>query len=355
MVQPPRSCSVKGKNMKAIVYRRPGGLVFEEVPKPEVGENEVLIRVANTGFCGSDHSLLESGLVPDGYILGHETSGVIEALGKDVENLRIGSRVMVRPTFCGKCRHCLDQKPHLCTRNRRTIGVGDLPGGFAEYVKVFPQMVIPLPEGVDSQSGALVETFASALHGIRRSGVGLGGALILGGGPIGLAAVQLAKILGFSPIALSEPIEAKRSLGERFGAEFIIDPLSGDLSQIVSERTQGAGFDLVLECSGVPGNVQVALDAAAKGGTVCIVSVFFKPVVIDRPLVLFLKELKLAVSASNTHEENYQCLEWLREKKLDARTMISDWISLEGLPGLYRDRIHPGKVTKAMIQIGEEF
>jgi threonine dehydrogenase-like Zn-dependent dehydrogenase len=154
--------------MKAVLYRRSAGLVFEEVPKPEFGANEVLIRVANTGFCGSDHSLVESGLVPDGYILGHETSGVIEAFGKEVKNLNVGSRVMIRPTFCGKCRHCLAQNPHLCIQNRRTIGVGDLPGGFAEYVKIFPQMVIPIPDGVDSQSAALTETFASALPGKPR-------------------------------------------------------------------------------------------------------------------------------------------------------------------------------------------
>ncbi len=341
--------------MKAVVYRRSTGLVFEEVPKPEVGENEVLIRVADTGFCGSDHSLVESGLVPDGYILGHETSGVIEGFGSEVKKLKVGSRVMVRPTFCGKCRLCLAQTPHLCTDNRRTIGVGDLPGGFAEYVKILPQMAIPIPDGVDSQSAALVETFASALHGIKRSGVKAGSALILGGGPIGLAAVQLAKVLGFSPIALAEPVESKRSLGEKFGAHFVIDPLSDDLSKRVAEWTQGVGFDLVLECSGVPGNIQTALDAAAKGGTVCVVSVFFKPVTIARPLILFLKELKLTVSASNTHEENYQCLEWLRQKKLDAKSMISDFTSLEGLPQLYRDRIHPGKATKVMLQIGKEF
>ena len=341
--------------MKAVLYRRSIGLVLEEVPKPEVGENEVLIRVANTGFCGSDHSLVESGLVPDGYILGHETSGVIEAFGKEVKNLKIGSQIMIRPTFCGKCRHCLAQNPHLCIHNRRTIGVGDLPGGFAEYVKIFPQMVIPIPDGVDSQSAALVETFASALHGFKRSGVKEGSALILGGGPIGQAAVQLAKILGFSPIVLSEPVEQKRSLGKKFGAHFVIDPLSEDISKMGAEWTQKLGFDLVLECSGVPGNIQFALDAAGKGGTVCVVSVFFKPVTIDRPLVLFLKELKLTVSASNTHEENYQCLEWLRQKKLDAKALISDFTPLEGLPQLYRDRIHPGKVSKVMLQIGEEF
>ena len=341
--------------MKAVVYRRSAGLVFEEVPKPDIGANEVLIRVADTGFCGSDHSLVESGLVPDGYILGHETSGVIESFGKEVKSLKIGSRAMIRPTFCGKCRYCLAGRPHLCVGNRRTIGVGDLPGGFADYVKALPQMVIPIPDGVDSQSAALVETFASALHGIKRSGVEGGSVLILGGGPIGLAAVQLAKVLGFCPIALSEPVESKRSLGRKFGAEFVIDPLSMNPAKQVAEGTQGGGFDLVLECSGIPGNVQVALDAAAKGGTVCVVSVFFKPITIERPLILFLKELKIPVSASNTHEENFQCLEWLRQKKLDARGLISDWTPLEDLPRLYRERIHAGKVTKAMIRIGEEF
>jgi 2-desacetyl-2-hydroxyethyl bacteriochlorophyllide A dehydrogenase len=341
--------------MKAVVYRRSAGLVFEEVPKPDAGDSEVLIRVADTGFCGSDHSMVESGLVPDGYILGHETSGVIETIGKEVRGLEVGSKAMIRPTFCGKCRYCLAGRPHLCVGGRRTIGVGDLPGGFAEYVKVLPQMVIPIPDGVDSQSAALVETFASALHGIKRSGIEGGSVLILGGGPIGLAAVQLSKVLGFSPIALSEPVERKRLLGAEFGADFTVDPLSENLVSKGAERTKGAGFDLVLECSGVPGNVQTALDAAGKGGTVCVVSVFFKPVTIENPLVLFLKELKIPVSASNTHEENYQCLEWLRQKKLEARGLISDWTTLEDLPRLYQERIHPGKVIKAMIRIGEEF
>ncbi|HSR13662.1 MAG TPA: alcohol dehydrogenase catalytic domain-containing protein [Thermodesulfobacteriota bacterium] len=341
--------------MKAVVYRRPSGLVLEEVPKPQVADNEVLIHVADTGFCGSDHSMVESGLVPDGYILGHETSGVIEALGKNVRGLETGWRVMIRPTFCGQCRYCLAQKPHLCMNQRRTIGVGDLPGGFAEYVKVFPQMVIPIPEGVDSQSAALVETFASALHGIRRSGVRGGSLLVLGGGPIGLAAIQVAGVTGFSPIALSEPVETKRALGRRFGANFTADPLSENMAARTAEWTQNAGFDLVLECSGVPGNVQAAVDAAAKGGTVGVVSVFFKPVTLQNPLVLFLKEVSVIVSASNTHEENYQCLDWLREKKLDAASMISDRTSLADLPRVYRERIHTGKVIKAMVRIGEAF
>ena len=340
--------------MKAVVYRRSVGLVFEDVPKPEVGENEVLIRVANTGFCGSDHSLVESGLVPDGYVLGHETSGVIEVFGNEVKSLKAGSRVMIRPTFCGKCRHCLAQNPHLCTQNRRTMGVGDLPGGFAEYVKVFPQMVLPIPEGVDSQSAALTETFASALHGIKRSGVKEGSALILGGGPIGLAAIQLAKFGPFS----HRPFGAgrvKKISGEKIRGALRDRSLIRRPAQKGCGVDAGAGFDLALECSGVPGNIQLALDAAAKGGTVCVVSVFFKPVTIDRPLILFLKELKLTVSASNTHEENYQCPGVAAAEKAgregdDQRLHFSG-----GIAPVVSGPDPPGKVTKAMIQIGEEF
>ncbi len=200
--------------MKAVVYRRSVGLVFEDVPKPDAGENEVLVRVANTGFCGSDHSMVESGLIPDGYILGHETSGVIEAFGKEVRDLKVGSRVMIRPTFCGKCRHCLTQRPHLCTGNRRTIGVGDLPGGFAEYVKVLPQMVIPIPDGVDSQGAALVETFASALHGIKRSGIEGGSVFDIGRGADRAGrGSALRRFWGFSP----SPFRSLSSIRDRWG------------------------------------------------------------------------------------------------------------------------------------------
>ena len=246
--------------MKAAVYRRSTGLIIEEVPIPEPGAEFVLIKVSNTGFCGSDHSLIESGFLADGTILGHEVSGIVAGWGTDVRGMTEGSRVVVRPTFCGQCRDCRMGRPHLCTGGRRTIGIGDLPGAFAEYVKVYPQMVIPIPEGVDSRNAALAELFASALHGIRASGSRGGSALVMGGGPIGLAAVGLLKLLGFSPIALSEPLKAKRELGKLFGADHALDPFAEDLRQAAREWTAGIGFETILECSGVAENVPLAFE-----------------------------------------------------------------------------------------------
>ena len=127
--------------MKAVVCQK-DRLVLVEAPRPEPQADQVLVRVANTGFCGSDHSLIKGGQCPAGLILGHEVSGVVEAWGNQVEGLTAGARVIVRPTFCGQCRECLMGKPYLCQNNRRLIGLGDLPGAFAEYLIVYPRMLI---------------------------------------------------------------------------------------------------------------------------------------------------------------------------------------------------------------------
>ncbi len=266
-----------------------------------------------------------------------------------------GSRVVVRPTFCGKCRDCLSGRPQLCTGSRRTIGIGDLPGAFAEYVNVYPQMVIPVPEGVDSRNAALAEPFASALHGIRASGSRGGSALVMGGGPIGLAAVALLKLLGFAPIALSEPVNEKRELGKRFGADHALDPLAQELRQASREWTGGVGFETILECSGVAQNVPLAFELVATGGSVCMISILFTGITLSQPMVMNFKEFRFTASYSNTHEENADCLRWMAQGAVDARPLISDLTDLDRLPRIYRERIHPGNAVKAMLQIGEEF
>lgn len=340
--------------MKAVTYCHPHGLCYQEVPDYRLEAGEVLVKVANTGFCGSDHSLISVGLAPEGYIFGHEVSGVIVEKGPQTSGPPLGTKVMIRPTYCGACHNCRQGRPHLCRVNRRTIGIGDLPGGFAEYVKVFVQMLIPIPQGVDSRNAALAETFAAALHGINCTGPQTGSALILGGGPIGLCTVRILKLLGYSPIILFEPVKEKRDIALSFGADYAFNPWDTTLDrQVMSLAEQG--FDKSFECSGVTANVGRAIDLAADGGQVCIISVLFKPLDIPAPHKINLKELHLTASISNTHEENIQCLNWMASGQLDARPLISDLEPLERLPEVYRSKIDTGLAVKVLLQIGEEF
>jgi (R,R)-butanediol dehydrogenase/meso-butanediol dehydrogenase/diacetyl reductase len=340
--------------MNAVVFRSGKGLVYEKVPTPHPEADQVLIRVANTGFCGSDHSLVESGSLPDGYILGHETSGVVTQVGAAVKGAREGDRVMIRPTFCHQCPDCQAGRPYFCQVNRRSIGIGDLGGGFAEYIVAYPGMLIPIPPPVDSRNAALAEAFATSLHAITVSGVHQGSALVIGGGPIGLALVRLLKILGWGSVVLSEPVEEKRRLGERFGADQVVDPFQTPLGLKAFEWTGGRMFDAVFECSGAGGAIQSGLDLAGRGASVVVVSVLWRSETIT-PATLTFKEARLTASYSNTHEENRRVLDWMAEGRLDGHSLISDQISLEDLPGVYRERIHPGRSLKVMLTIGPEF
>ncbi|MEA2102169.1 MAG: alcohol dehydrogenase catalytic domain-containing protein [Thermodesulfobacteriota bacterium] len=333
--------------MNAVQYSASDGLVFVDVPMPELEKDQVLVRVINTGFCGSDHSLVENHGLDDNTILGHEVGGVVAAMGENVQGVESGTRVVIRPTFCGKCRQCRMSKPQLCQEGRRTIGIGDLPGGFAEYLKVYPSMLINVPDNVDMVNAAMAEPFATCLHAVNVTKAHGGSALIIGGGAIGLGLVMVLKKMGFGPIIISEPVESKRAVALEIGADMVTEPVS------MMETIGDIRVDTVFECSGVPGNVQAGLDAVSIGGTVCIVSIIMQQVSI-MPLVLNFKEVFLCGAYSNTHEENKKCLEWMADGLIDAKALISDHTALSGLPAIYRDRINTGRAVKVMVDVSEE-
>lgn len=341
--------------MKAVVFRAGKGLVYEDVPDYDLAVDEVLVKVADAGFCGSDHSLIAAGLLSDGYIIGHEISGTVAEKGETAGGPAVGTRVCIRPTWCGSCINCTTGKQQLCRIHRRTTGIGDMPGGFAEFVKVYPQMLIPVPADVDSQNAALAETFASALHAITTCTSGRkGSVLVMGGGPIGLCAVRILKLLGYGPVVLFEPVKAKRDIALQFGADHVFDPLDDGVDEQVKSIVPD-GFLKTFECSGVKANIDRSLLLSMDNGEICMLSVIFSPLEIAAPFLINFKEIKLTASISNTHEENIQCLNWMAQGKLDAHPLISDYETLDHLPIVYREKIETGKAVKVLIRIGEEF
>ncbi len=340
--------------MPAVVYRAGRGLVLEEMPVPATGPDDVLVAVAHTGFCGSDHALIKSGGLADGTILGHEVSGRVAACGEAVSGVAIGQHVIIRPSACGACRDCRNGRPYFCQNGRRSIGIGDLAGAFAAYVRVLPAMLIPVPDGVDACNATLAEAYAAALHAIHTVGRRRGATLVLGGGTIGLALVKLLRLMDFDPIVLSEPVAAKRELGMTFGAQATMNPFEDDTGRRVFELTAGHGFDIVFECSGVAANIPQALDWVARGGDVCIVSLVFDPATIV-PLTINFKEARLTGCYSNTHDENRRILRWMAQGRLDGRPLISHRTNLAQLPQVYHECIDPGRAIKVMVDIGESF
>ncbi len=336
--------------MKVVAYYRSKGLVVEERPIPRLDPDQVLVKVVNVGFCGSDHSMVKSGSLRDGAVLGHEVSGFVEDTGKDVRGVDKGMRVIIRPTYCGKCRECLMGKPYLCQVGRRSIGIGDLDGAFAEYVKVYPGMLIPVPNEVDYVNAALAEVFATSLHGLRCSRASEGSALVIGGGAVGLALVEILKLYGLGPIYLSEPFEHKRKLALELGADAVFDPMEDGFYDKIMAVTDSRGFNTVFECSGSRGAIQNAMNMVSVAGTVCVISMIMRDETI-MPISLNFKEPWLTGAYSNTHEENKECLGHMKEGKLDGRPLVTDRIGLDDLPRVFRERIDTGQAIKVMIKV----
>ena len=290
--------------MNGTFFLGKGRFETRELPSLTPGPGEVLVRVAACGVCGTDvhiyHGSKGSAEVVPPVILGHEFSGVVEAVGPGVDTVTPGSHVTVDPNmYCGKCRFCRSGKKQLCTR-LRAYGV-NLNGGFADACVVRQEQCYLLNPQVPLEYGALAEPLACAIHGIDRSGIRQGDAVcVLGGGTVGLMMVQLAKMAGASAVLLSEPVAARREAGLQVGADAAIDPIHEDLPARVRELLGRDGADTVIECVGNPSAARQALQACARGATVVLFAVH--PVEeLDEisPFEIYSKELTVTGSFIN--------------------------------------------------------
>ena len=263
--------------MKANVFLGNGRFEMRELPVPEPGDADVLIRVAACGVCGTDvhifHGDKGSAEVAPPVVLGHELAGVVVKTGKAVTMFREGDHVSVDPNiYCGRCRPCRTGRKQLC-ENLYAIGV-NRDGGFAEYCCAPETQCFLIDEKIPLAYAAMTEPLACCIHGIERAGIRPGNTvLVIGGGAIGLMMVQLAKLSGASKVLLSEPIAFRRETGLLLGADAAVDPVNGDLSESVEETFGGDGADVIIECVGIPAVTKQALEIASRGSTVLLFSV----------------------------------------------------------------------------------
>ena len=263
--------------MLAAVLHGAKNIRVESCAQPEPGPGMVLLRVRRAGICGSDSHYFAHGdcgpFVPTRpFILGHEFTANVAALGEGVTAPAIGTRVTVNPArACGFCSYCSSGRRNLC---RKTIMLGSAStkpptdGAFAEFVTVRADQCHALPAELDDAIGAMIEPLAVALHAVKRAGTVSGKhVLVMGGGPIGLLTAMTARAFGAVPVALSDIVAARRKLALDFGADIALDPAAKNLSEQVSSLA-GDGFDVILEASGARPALRQAFDLIRPGGTI---------------------------------------------------------------------------------------
>jgi len=266
------------KTMRAGVYRAQGVVRVEEVPVPEVGPNEILIKVAACGICGTDIKKIFQRYVEPPQILGHELAGTVVATGFGVTKFQPGDRVMsFHHIPCQKCFYCERRLFSQCKQYKTTgLTAGFTPNGgcFAEYVKAMPWVaergIIALPENVSFEEATFLEPINTILKAVQKARVTAGETVLVAGcGPIGLQLLMVAQLTG-ARIYSSDPMPERRAKSLTLGAVESFDPSGGKLVQEVKARTEGRGADAVLVAVAHPAVVEEALAAARPGGRVLL-------------------------------------------------------------------------------------
>ena len=266
------------KTMRAGVYRDKGVVRVEEVPVPDVGDGEVLIKVAACGICGTDIKKIFQRYVEPPQILGHELAGTVVATGRGVTKWRSGDRVMsFHHSPCGHCFYCEKRLFSQCKQYKTTgLTAGFTPngGGFAQYVKAMPWVaergIVALPDNVSFEEATFIEPINTIVKAVQKARVASGETvLILGCGPIGLQFLMVSKLEG-ARLYTSDPMAPRREKSLSLGAIESFDPTNGRLVDEIRSRTGGRGADAVLVAVAHPSVVTDALAAARPGGRVLL-------------------------------------------------------------------------------------
>ena len=278
------------RTMRASVLVAPGEVRLEERPVPVPGADEVLIKVASVGVCGSDVHYYREGRIGDfvvdaPLVLGHEVSGRIVAVGADVPEARIGERVAIEPQRpCRVCAQCTAGRYNLCP-DMEFYATPPIDGAFQDYVTIQAPFAHAVPDSVSDDTAALLEPLSVGIWTARKAEIVPGSrVLIAGAGPIGVIATQAARAFGAAEVIVSDPVPERRAMAERFGATSTLDP--------TTESVADLGVDAFIDCAGVTPAVKSGITAVRGAGTVVLVGMGADEIPLPIP-VIQARELKV--------------------------------------------------------------
>jgi L-iditol 2-dehydrogenase len=317
--------------MKAAVYHGVNDVRMEEVPVPEIGAGEILVRVHTCGICGTDLKKIATGSHSAPRIFGHETSGVVAQIGEGVRKFSVGERVvMFHHIPCRECYYCQHKTFAQCAMYKKvgcTAGFEASGGGFAEYVRVMDWIVekgtVRIPDGVSFEQACFVEPVNTCIKGIETLRVLAGETvLVIGQGPIGLILATLAKRAG-ARVITSDLYPARLTMANSFGLNLTIDASKTDAGQAVRGMTEGRGADAVILAVGGNGLIRPAMDAARPGGRVLLFAQTARGEATIDPAAVCVDEKTLLGSYSASVELQEESVQFVMNREMDLAGLIS--------------------------------
>jgi len=313
--------------MKALVKSRAEpGIWLEEVAEPEVGHNDVLIKIQRTAICGTDMHIFNwdawaRRTIPVPMAVGHEYSGEIVEIGSEVRGFEPGDRVSGEGHItCGHCRNCRAGRRHLC-RNTRGVGV-NRAGAFAEYLSIPASNVFKLPPAIDDEVAAILDPFGNATHTALAFNVVGEDVLITGAGPIGIMAVAIARHCGARHVVITDVNDYRLALAERMGATRAVNVAHRSLDEVMKELGMEEGFDVGFEMSGNPAALREMLRTMNHGGNLSLLGIPPEETAIDWNQVIFKGLVIKGIYGREMFETWYKMSSML-QSGLDVRPIIT--------------------------------
>lgn len=341
--------------MRAAVFKEIGKpLAIETLAAPECGPSHLILKVKNCGICGSDLHMTEATSVqplPTGSVMGHEFAGeVIEVGGAMKGKWKAGDRVAGFPFLCcGEHNPCLNFSGGFgaCAKGMG-VGLGQSHGAYAEFVKISGLGAHKLPQNVSFREGAMVEPLAVGLHAVDKAQMPRGATvLVIGAGPVGLAVMLWAKFLGARHVIVSEKAELRAKMAARFGATDAVDPSKTIMPQV--EAIAGKAPDVIFECVGAPGLINEVMMMAPRDCKIVVAGVCQQMDMI-LPLVGIVKELCLQFVLGYRPADFDYVIEMIAKDRIDVEHMITDVVTLDGLPAAFEALRRPTTQCKVMLE-----
>jgi threonine 3-dehydrogenase len=315
------------RSMLALVkHERAPGIEMLEVAVPDVGPNDVLIKVSRTAICGTDMHIFNwdewaQKTIPVPMTVGHEFSGVITRIGSEVRGFRVGDRVSAEGHItCGFCRNCRAGRRHLCIN---TLGIGvNRPGAFAEYVEVPGSNVFKLPDAIDDELAAILDPLGNATHTALSFDLVGEDVLITGAGPIGLMATAIARHVGARHVVVTDVNGYRLELARRMGASLALDVTRDSLTDAMDSLGMQEGFDVGLEMSGQPAAFRDMLRTLHHGGRIALLGILPAGTAIDWDQVIFKGLLIKGIYGREMFETWYKMSSML-QSGLDLAPLIT--------------------------------